>query len=113
MELEESNKRMENLLARMEQNFSNFLEQKLSTLMLNMTPEKDKVVEGDKMAMVDQTPILPSSPAHPRSQTEGETQNNFKKDWGKFHTPNPPKIDLHCLLGKILGISCTHVTSIS
>ena len=94
MELEENNRRMENLLTGMEQNFSKFLEQKFSALLSKMTPGKNKATEGKGRIMVDQTPILPTPPAHQRLQTKGKPQKFFKKDYSKFQIPNLPKIDL-------------------
>nr|XP_027123207.1 uncharacterized protein LOC113739959 [Coffea arabica] len=98
-ELEESSKRMEGLLLGMEQNFLKILEQKLNNLLLR-TPMKEKTTEGDGRLPVDQTPLLPTPPAHCRIQPEGEAQKLFKKDWSKFQIPNPPKIDLQLFSGE-------------
>nr|XP_027074255.1 uncharacterized protein LOC113698584 [Coffea arabica] len=81
MELEENNRRMENLPTRMEHNFNKILEQKFNNLLLKMTPGKDKATEGDDRVMIDQTPILPTPLAHQRLQTEGQVHKTFKKDW--------------------------------
>ncbi|XP_071926216.1 uncharacterized protein [Coffea arabica] len=45
MELEENDKRMENLLTRMEQNFSKSLDQKFNVLLSKMTLAKDKIAD--------------------------------------------------------------------
>ena len=65
-----------------------------------MTPAKDKVADREERITVDQTPILPTPPAHQRLQPEGEQQNTCKRDWGKFQLPNPPKIDLQLFTGE-------------
>ena len=100
MELEENNKRMENLLSGMEQNFSKSLDQTFNALLSRMTPAKDKIAYREEGIMVDQTPILPTPPAHQRLQPEGEQQKSFKRDWDKYQLPNPPKIDLQLFTGE-------------
>nr|XP_027097511.1 uncharacterized protein LOC113717062 [Coffea arabica] len=98
-ELEENNRRMENLLSGMEQNFHQTLEQKFSELLLKMTPGKEKVTEGGSR-MIDQVPLLPTPPAHQRLSMDCEAHRTFRKDWGKFQLPNPPKIDLYMFTGE-------------
>ncbi|XP_027127715.2 uncharacterized protein [Coffea arabica] len=99
MELEENNKRMENLISGMEQNFNLVLEQKFNDLLSKLSYGKEKATEGGGR-MIDQSPLLPTPPAHQRLSVEYETQRNFKKDWSKFHIPNPPKIDLQMFAGE-------------
>ena len=96
MELEENNRRMESLLTGMEQNFNQVLEQKFSDLLLKISYEKEKTTEGcsrmiekEKTTegysrMIDQSPILPTPPAHQRLLVDCEAQRIFKRDWSKF-----------------------------
>ncbi|XP_027124419.1 uncharacterized protein [Coffea arabica] len=100
MELEENNKRMENLLSGMEQNFSKSLDQKFNALLSRMTTAQDKVADRGERIMMDQGPILPTPPPHQRLQPEGDQQNSCKRDWSKYQLPNPPKIDLHLFSGE-------------
>ena len=81
------------MLTGMEQNFNQILEQKFSDLLLKMTLGKEKATKGSGR-MIDQTPLLPTPPAHQRLPIECEAQRTFKKDWSKFQIPNPHKIDL-------------------
>ena len=53
MELEENDKRMENLLTRMEQNFSKSLDQKFNVLLSKMTLAKDKIADRAERITVD------------------------------------------------------------
>lgn len=99
-ELEENNKRMENLLTGMEQNFNKSLDQKFNALLSKMTFTQDKIADKEGRVVVDQSPILPTPPAHQRLQHEGEQQQHFRRDWGKYQLPNPPKIDLQLFTGE-------------
>ena len=56
LEIEEKSKRIESLLTGMEQ--------KLSNLLLRMPPVKEKTTKGDSRVLIDQTPLLPTPPAH-------------------------------------------------
>ncbi|XP_071917152.1 uncharacterized protein [Coffea arabica] len=73
----------------MEQNFNQILEQKFSDLLLKMTLGKEKATKGSGR-MIDQTPLLPTPPAHQRLPIECEAQRTFKKDW----TPDEHKVDV-------------------
>ena len=80
MELEENNKRMENMLSGMEQNFSKSLDQKFNALLSRMTTAQDKATDKGERIMMDQGPILPTPPSHQRVQPEGDQQNACRRD---------------------------------
>nr|XP_027122265.1 uncharacterized protein LOC113739231 [Coffea arabica] len=61
-ELEESNKRMESLVTGIGQKFGAFLEQKFSSLMLNVTGAREKVPEEEPRGRIEQTPPLLPTP---------------------------------------------------
>ena len=93
-ELDENNKRMESLVIGMEQKLGEFLEQKFSSLILNMDGAKEKFPDEGVRGRTEQTPpLLPTPPPQFRLYPETEVARALTKE-GKVQVPNPPKIDL-------------------
>ncbi|XP_027150132.1 uncharacterized protein LOC113750340 [Coffea eugenioides] len=99
-ELEENNRRMESLMTGMEQKFGAFLEQKFSSIMLNVTAARDKLPDEESRGRTEQAPpLLPTPPPQFRLYPDAEVTRAFRHE-GRIQAPNPPKLDLQLFSGE-------------
>ncbi|XP_071921673.1 uncharacterized protein [Coffea arabica] len=73
--LEESNKRMEGLIAEMKQEFSIFMRAMMS---------KEKAVLEEVRQRIEQAPLLPTLPLNQRLQIGSENKKTARKEAGAF-----------------------------